>query len=243
MADSDAYLADLQGLIVATFSRAELADLCLRLGINFDSLPDAGLAEQARELILALARRERLPELLAGLRAARPHVAWPPVPPGYRPPAAAAPAGGFSIGSVNAGNLIVGNDAVMNVSQGARYELSGDFRGAIVNIESTLRDTQQTIEALPAPDDARAELIRLVGQLERALRAAPPGWEEEAAEVADLTQALVDAAGAEKPKKPAIRALGEGLKEAAEALRDDLPAVVEIAARIAAAVASLPGAK
>jgi hypothetical protein len=179
MPDLNTYVADLQGLITATINRTELADLCLRLDVNFDGLPDAGLAEQAGELILALARRERLPDLLAALRAERPHVNWPPIPPGYRPPAAfptpAALSGGFSIGSVDAGNLIIGNDAVMNVSQGARYELSGDFRGAIVNIESTLRDTRHTIEALPAADDARAELIRLVGQLERALRAAPPG--------------------------------------------------------------------
>jgi hypothetical protein len=148
---------------------------------------------------------------------------------------------GFSIGSVNAGNLIIGGDAVMNVSQGARYELAGDFRGAIVNIESTLRDTRQSIEAQPAADDVRAELIRLVGQQERALRAAPPGREGEAAEVADVAQALVDAAGAEKPKRAAVRALGEGLKEAAAALADALPGLAEIAAKFAATVAALAG--
>ena len=61
MTTTDAYPSELQDLITTTFSRPDLADLCLRLGINFDSLPDAGLAAQARELILLLARQERLP--------------------------------------------------------------------------------------------------------------------------------------------------------------------------------------
>lgn len=127
------------------------------------------------------------------------------------------------------------------VSYAPRYDLSGDFRGAIVNIESTLRDTRQSIQNLPAADDAHAELIRLVGQLERALRAAPPGRAAEAAEVADMAQALVDAAGAEKPKRAAVRALGEGLKEAASPLASALPELVEITSRLAATVAALAG--
>lgn len=246
MTAADAYPAELQGLITATFSRSELADLCLHLGVNFDSLPDAGLDAQARELILLLARQGRLPALLAALWAERPLVDWPPVPPDFRPPvAAAAPlGGGTTVGTANAENMIIGPNAHMTITHGPRYDLSGDFRGALLNIESTLRDTRQTIQNLPAADDAaRADLLRMVGQLDKALRSAPPGREEAAAEVADMTQALVDAAGAEKPKKPAIRALSEGLKEAAEVLLDDLPAVVEIAARITAVVASLPGAK
>lgn len=241
-----AYPAVLQGLITTYFSRDELADLCLKLNFPFDNLPRAGLAAQVGELILALAWQGRLPALLAALRAERPLVDWPPVPPDFRPPVApAAPlGGGTAVGTVNAENVIIGPNAHMTITHGPRYDLSGDFRGALLNIESTLRDTRQTIQNLPAADDAaRANLLRLVGQMDKALQSAPPGREEAAAEVADMTQALVDAAGAEKPKKSAIRALGEGLKEAAEVLLDDLPAVVEIAARIAAVVASLPGAK
>jgi hypothetical protein len=234
----------LQERITAYFNRAELADLCLRLGLNFDSLPDAGLAAQARELILLLARQERLPELLAALRVARPHFDWPPVPPDYRPPAAApAPAatGGIHINTVKADSLLVGDGGQMTVTYGPRYELSGDFRGALLNIESTLRDVRQTIESLPAADDARAELIRLVGQLGKALQATPPGRETEAEEVADLAKELMEAAGAEKPSRAKVRGLGAGLKEAAGALADALPSIVDVAARIAVAVSALSG--
>ena len=237
-----AYLALLQERMTAAFNRAELADLCLRLGVNFDSLPDAGLEAQARELILLLARQGRLPELLAALRDERPAVDWPPVPPDFRPPAAApAPAaGGFTIGSVNAEHLIIGHDAKMNVTHGPRYELSGDFREALLNIESTLHDVRQTVEALPAADDAaRAGLIRLVGRLDRALRATPPGRAAEAAEVADIARDLIEAAGAARPRKAVVRGQGDALREAAAALADAMPDVPVIAGSIAAAAVAL----
>lgn len=242
MPTADAYPAELQALITTYFSRPELADLCLRLGVTFDSLPDAGLAAQARELILLLARQERLPALLAALRAERPSVDWPPVPPGYRPPAAASPApagGGFAIGSVRADTLIIGNDATMTVNQGPRYDLSGDFRGAILNIESTLRDVRQTIEGLPAPDDARAGLIRLAGRLDKALQATPPDRVRQAAEVADIAKELVEAAGAARPRPAVIRGLGDELRGAAAALADAVPAAPDIADEIANALVDL----
>ena len=166
-------------------------------------------------------------------------VAGPP-PPGYRPPAPAPAAGGISIGSVKADNLIIGNDANMTVSYGPRYDLSGDFRSALLNIESTLRDTQQAIGTLPAADDAaRAGLCRLVVRLDRALRATPPGREAEAAEVAYLAKELIEKAGGPKPRPAVIRGHGDALREAAAALADAVPDAPDIAAQLAAAVAAL----
>jgi hypothetical protein len=240
---TDAYPALLQERITTYFSRSELADLCLRLGFNFDSLPEAGLDAQTRELIQALARQGRLPELLAALRAARSFVDWPDAPADYRPPPAAAGSGGagtggITINTLNATNAIVGPDGRMTITHGPTF--SGDFRGALLNVQSTLRDTRQAIQALPAADDAaRAELIRLIGQLETALKDTPPGREAEAEEVANVAKDLVEAAGAEKPSPTKVRGLGGWLKEAAGALVDVLPAVAEIAAHIATAVAAL----
>ena len=242
MPPTDAYPALLQERLTAAFSRAELADLCLRLGVNFDSLPDAGLGAQAREFVLLLARQGRLPALLAALRDERPAVDWPPVPPGYRPPAAAAApaAGGFTIHSVSADNLIIGNDAHMTITHGPRYDLSGDFRGALLNIESTLRDVRQAIKTLPAADDAaRAGLIRLVGRLDRALRETPADRAAEAQEVAGLAKELLAAAGATAPRRSVVRALGDELDQAAAALGDAVPDAPGIAAQIAAAIAGL----
>jgi len=136
----DAYLAYLSERVAVYFNRAELQALCLRLDFNFDSLPAAGLGEQARELVLALARRERLPDLLDELRRERSTVEWPPVPPGFRPPAEpgaapvaptalAAPPSKYQIGSVAAGNLAIGDNAQVTVHRGSGEEgVAGDER-------------------------------------------------------------------------------------------------------------------
>jgi len=64
-------------LVSRHFSLEELRTLSFDLGVNPDVLGGQGLSGVARELILNLQRRDRLPDLLAFLRAERPSVAWP----------------------------------------------------------------------------------------------------------------------------------------------------------------------
>lgn len=58
------------------FSLEELATLCFDLGVDFDSLPGSGKAAKARELIIYLEHRGRIPELIALCRVQRPNAAW-----------------------------------------------------------------------------------------------------------------------------------------------------------------------
>ena len=64
-------------LVSRHFNLEELRTLSFDLGVNPDELGGQGLSGVARELILYLQRRDRLPDLLAALRAERPSVAWP----------------------------------------------------------------------------------------------------------------------------------------------------------------------
>ena len=64
-------------LISRHFSLEELRNLSFELGVNTDELGGQGLSGVARELVRYFQRRDRLPELLAALRAERPSVAWP----------------------------------------------------------------------------------------------------------------------------------------------------------------------
>lgn len=85
---------------------------------------------------------------------------------------------------------------------------------------------------------SRAGLIHLRGRLEKALPATPPSGHAVAVEVVGLTQEFVAAAGgAAKPRKAVIQAHGSELTAAAGALVDDLPDVVEYAAKLAAQAA------
>jgi predicted AlkP superfamily phosphohydrolase/phosphomutase len=124
-----------------------------------------------------------------------------------------------------------------------RYNMSGDFRGAIINIKSTLTNVQQSVGEIQTGDqNARKELEKLIGQLSEALEKVPEENQEQAQAVAETAKVLVDTAKAETPNKTMVRITGEGLKQAAQNLVEVMPAVVTIAGQIALTVAKLVGA-
>jgi methyl-accepting chemotaxis protein len=119
-------------------------------------------------------------------------------------------------------------------------KMSGDFRGAIINIKSTLTNVQQSVGAMATEDpNARQELEELIGQLSENLQQVPENNREDAQAVADLTQSLVETAKAEQPNKTTLQITGEGLKKAAQNLAEVMPAVIPIVTQIVAAVAKI----
>ena len=127
-------------------------------------------------------------------------------------------------------------------SMGDQFNMSGDFRGAILNIRSTLTNVQQNVNEIRTENvEARAELAKLIAQLSDVLREAPEAKQEQAEAVAQTAKALVDTAKSEKPNKTLLQISGEGLKQAAQNLADVLPAVVTIAAQIVTTVMKLGG--
>jgi septation ring formation regulator EzrA len=124
-----------------------------------------------------------------------------------------------------------------------RINMSGDFRGAVVNIKSKLTNVQQSVGDIRTDDqNAREELETLIGQLSEALQKVPAENQEHAEAVAETAKALVDTAKVEKPNKAMIQVTAQGLKLAAQNLADVMPTVVTIAGKIALTVVKLIGA-
>lgn len=133
------------------------------------------------------------------------------------------------------GDIVQGEKRV-----GDTFDMSGDFRGAIVNIKSQLENVTQTVNTLPHGDDEeREELKQLVAQLQEALAQAPPEKASDAEKVAKRVEALVEEADDDNPDTEMMEITGESLKRAAENIRDALPAVLPIATQIVAHVLSL----
>jgi hypothetical protein len=57
-----------------TFSKDELRTLCVDLGIDYEDIPGDGKDSLVRELVAYVERRGRLPELIAYVQRARPHL-------------------------------------------------------------------------------------------------------------------------------------------------------------------------
>lgn len=118
------------------------------------------------------------------------------------------------------------------------FNMSGDFRGAIFNIKSTLKDVTQTVNMLPHADQRdKDELKRLIEQLNEELQKAPSDKTEEAEAIAESAKALIEAANKDKPNKAMVQITAEGLKKAAENIAGVMPSVIVIASQIVAAIA------
>jgi uncharacterized protein YyaL (SSP411 family) len=120
------------------------------------------------------------------------------------------------------------------------FNMSGDFRGAFVNIKSRLENVSQTVGRLPDADPStKAELDKLISKLDEALQQVPPDKAEDAEAVAQSAEALVETASQEKPNKTMVEITGEGLKKAAQNLADVAPIVLTIATQIVDTVVKL----
>jgi len=121
-----------------------------------------------------------------------------------------------------------------------RFSMSGDFRGAFINIKSTLTNVQQSIGDIATDDlDSRMELEKLIEQLNDALQKIPVEKQEHAQAVAETAKALIDVAKSEKPNKTMLQITGDGLKKAAQNLAEAMPVVLTLATQIVMTVTKL----
>jgi hypothetical protein len=125
---------------------------------------------------------------------------------------------------------------------GDKFILNGDFRGANVNLKSTLHNVHQTAGMIPgASEDDRKHLQDLITQLMAELEKAPPAQKDEVEAVAITASTLVEQVKGEKRNETLLRVTGEGLKQAANNLASILPAIFPIVTQIIATVTKISG--
>ena len=253
--ESRLFLADVQSKLNTYFSGEEIETLAFVLGIDYDALRGGTKPTKINSLIMDAARKGQLGPLLAWAREERSNVTWPDAPARLELPAGAAEEGGatvFQIGTLNtggggffagpvsaggdvqAGRKDVGGDEI----KGSKYVMSGDFRGAVLNIESRLENVVQTLGTMPnAAPDQRQELARLVGELKGALAKVPPEAVGDATNLTKRVEALAEEAAGDAPDPEYVRDLGESLRRAA----GKLPGVATLVAAIVELVAAIVG--
>ncbi len=253
--ESRLFLADVQAKLNTYFSGEEIETLAFVLGIDYDALRGGTKPTKINSLIMDAARKGQLGPLLAWARDERSNVTWPNAPARLELPAGAAEEGGatvFQIGTLNtggggffagpvsaggavqAGRKDVGGDEI----KGSKYVMSGDFRGAVLNIESRLENVVQTLGTMPnAAPDQRQELARLVGELKAALAQVSPEAVGDATNLTKRVEALAEEAAGDAPDPEYVRDLGESLRRAA----GKLPGVATLVAAIVELVAAIVG--
>lgn len=145
--------------------------------------------------------------------------------------------GNFAGRDINQETINAGAGSVID-SEAGGHIITGDN----VNIGSTLTNvTQQVGGMAQATSNEQAKLEALLKQLEEALNALPAEKQEEAEIVVEYAGELVEEASGEKPRQRKLQITGEGLKQAAEDLRDVAPMIGEIAGKIVMRILALGG--
>jgi ElaB/YqjD/DUF883 family membrane-anchored ribosome-binding protein len=242
--------------------------MCFDLGIEYESIPGRGKSERVDELVYFAQRNGRLNDFAAYVKQTRAFIqlrmtdTLPDLPEtvsgsgsgtvivkgdlvqGDKMDGDKVQGDQYNLGDIsNVSGLAVGKGAKAkggDIHTGDKIDMSGDFRGANVNLKSTLTNVNQTIGALPNADDAaKAELQKLITQLNEALQQVPAEKAEEAEAIAQMAEEFVETANSEKPNKVKMKITGEGLKMAAENLAAIVPDVVKIAGAIVTGILGL----
>jgi hypothetical protein len=250
------------------YSESEIRTMCFDLGIEYESVPGRGKSERVDELVYFAQRTGRLDHFAAYVRQTREFIqlkmtdTLPELPEtvsggssgttiiqgdyvqGDKMDGDKVQGDQYNIGDLsNVSGLAVGKGAKAkggDIHKGDNIIMSGDFRGANVNVKATLTNVTQTIGALPnAKDEDKEKLQQLMVQLNEALQQVPTEKADDAEAVAQYAETLVETANSEKPNKTMLQITGEGLKKAAENLATIVPDVVKIAGAIVTGILSL----
>lgn len=152
----------------------------------------------------------------------------------YWPPQDINTAGGsYVAGNVTTAGDFVSRDQIRgDVVNGSKYVLSGNFTGAIINIESHMERVTQTITAAPLADGRdQVLLLQLVADLRAELEQVPPQHATAVTNVASRLQGLMAELG--RGDREMMTLMGESLQRAAAELGDVRPAVPTAAAQLA----------
>jgi hypothetical protein len=201
------YLAELHKQLDRSFSLEEVRGLCFELGVDFDNVAGEGKSARIRNLILQMARRDQLQELVDAARRERPHAGWPDAPADFElprylsAPETALPANVHYYGPVTTyGEQIT----VGNISDASGIAI-GSHASASVTSTATAAGGDSSLDDLFAPlrEQAVARSPRLAGKVDELRAQAALGTIDDTA-IANLIQDIVDAEPATGPTLVAL---------------------------------------
>jgi hypothetical protein len=155
----------------------------------------------------------------------------------------------INVSVYNGGTLDMSNDKIIVGPSGGNVNI----KAVLQNVNQSLQNVQQTVSTMPVANDAqKKELHDLVDQLTELLHKVPDQVPDaDAAKKAESAQAaeavaaqvnhLMETAAKEKPNKPLLQVLGDGVKKAAEFLKDVAPSAVAIAGKIVGLIGKIHG--
>jgi hypothetical protein len=244
--ESAKYLSTLHKQIDQYFSFSEVRTLCFDLGVDFENIPGDIRSAFIRNLIISLAKQNRLQALVNLVRQERPFVDWQDVPPDFALPTAMAQEKIQQVVNYHVYGDYVGGDKVQGDKVGGDKITVGDIEnaqgvaiggGASANVQQE-RPTPAMAErpsSSPAPA-ATPTVQQAVDRVKIYLQLVSPERHKAAVELANGMNLILNLA-AQQPVEPLhLKLLCLGQQQLAHELGADVPGIDQAVAWFVKAV-------
>jgi hypothetical protein len=236
--ESAKYLSTLHEQIDRYFNFSEVKTLCFNLGVDYENIPGDIRSAFIRNLIISLAKRDRLQELVDLARRERPRVNWQDVPPNFELPPSMAQEniqqvvnyhvyGDYVGGDKIGGDKIGGDKITVGHIENAQGVAIGGGASAQVRQEAP-RPAER-----PSPTPVSATTMtpavqQAAERVSRYLQMASDGQKAAAGELAASLNLILAQAG-QKPADPLhLKLLCLGQMQLARQLAADLPGIEQV---------------
>ena len=119
---------------------------------------------------------------------------------------------------VESGSTVIGGD-----------QFSGNFSGAVVNVNSRFENVNQTISRSSVVKESEKDQLKsYIQELETILKDIPSENSSEMEAIAKTTEMLVDEATSSEPNNTLLNISAKGLKEAAESVASIVPTIMPV---------------
>ncbi len=231
--ESAKYLSTLHKQIDQYFSFSEVRTLCFDLGVDFENIPGDIRSAFIRNLLISLAKQNRLQELVDQVRMERPFVNWQDVPADFELPATMAQENIQQVVNYHVYGDYVGGDKV----GGDKITVGNieNAQGIAIGRESSANVQQETPTAAPAerplptpPPAATLTIQQAVDRVNRYLQMAPDGQKAAADEVASGLNLILDLAAQKPVDGLHLKLLCLGQSQLARQLAADIPGIEQV---------------
>ena len=219
--ESAQYLSELHKQIDTYFSFNEVKTLCFDLGVDYENIPGNIRSAFIRNLIVSLAKQNRLQELVNKVRDERPFVDWQNVPSNFELPTSVAEEDIRQLVTYNVygGDVVHGDKVAGDKIAGDRISVGNISGGEGIAIGSGASATHTSQTTVPP---VNATVSQAATRLTKYLDLVPAGDKTAAEEVAAAVT-LIQAEAAQPVTPLHLKLLCLGLQQLADRLTDSIP--------------------
>ena len=243
--NSAKYLSTLHKQIDQYFSFSEVRTLCFNLGVDYENIPGDHRSAFIRNLIVSLAKQNRLQELIEEVRAERAFVDWQDVPADFELPSSMAQENIQQVVNYHVYGDYVGGDKIQGDKVGGDKITVGNIenaqgiaigQGSSASVGGGKASEERPSPTHTAPTISNITVQEAVDKVNRYLQMASDGQKEAAVELTNGMNLILRLAAQQPADALHLKLICLGQQQLAQELASDVAGLDLVVAQFVTAV-------